>query len=159
MDERELELRFLFDLADRDGGGTIEKEELLELLKTMRINASQSEIDYWLGENDKDDDGLIDFSEFCAAFQRQAASADLMKEQMSKDKMLGAFRLFEGVQSEGKIHPRVLVKALVEYGEEGSSSISASDAAELVQGIEVDADGLIDYTSLVNKVFANSEGA
>ena len=39
----------------------IEKSELMELLLRMNVTASQAEIEYWLGDNDENNDGLIDF--------------------------------------------------------------------------------------------------
>ena len=40
----------IFNLVDKDGGGTISKEELGELMETLGINASQEEIDQMIAE-------------------------------------------------------------------------------------------------------------
>ena len=43
--EELAEFREIFNLVDRDGGGSISKEELGELMDTLGINASQEEVD------------------------------------------------------------------------------------------------------------------
>lgn len=43
----------IFNLVDRDKGGSISKSELAQLMDTLAINASQQEIDLMIGEIDK----------------------------------------------------------------------------------------------------------
>ena len=59
--EEEKEFREIFNLVDRDKGGSISKAELAQLMDTLQINASQQEIDLMIGEIDKDGDGEIQF--------------------------------------------------------------------------------------------------
>lgn len=59
--EEELELREIFNLVDRDKGGTVSGGELAALMKTLQINASTSEIELMINEIDKDGNGEIDF--------------------------------------------------------------------------------------------------
>ena len=46
----------------QDGGGTITKEELGELMDTLGIDATPEEIDLMINEIDQDNNGEIDFS-------------------------------------------------------------------------------------------------
>lgn len=55
--EEEKEFREIFNLVDRDKGGSISKAELQSLMDTLAINASQQEIDLMIGEIDKNNDG------------------------------------------------------------------------------------------------------
>jgi Ca2+-binding EF-hand superfamily protein len=48
-------------LSDRDGGGSISKEELGQLMETLGIHASPDEIDMMVNEIDKNNDGEIQF--------------------------------------------------------------------------------------------------
>jgi len=49
-DEEVSEFREIFNLVDRDGGGTITKEELGELMDTLGIDASPEEVDLMIRE-------------------------------------------------------------------------------------------------------------
>lgn len=54
-------LLFRVSLSDRDGGGSISKEELGQLMETLGIHASPDEIDMMVNEIDKNNDGEIQF--------------------------------------------------------------------------------------------------
>jgi hypothetical protein len=49
----------VFNLVDTDGGGSIEKEELAELMDTLGIDYGDEEIDLMMTEIDEDKDGEI----------------------------------------------------------------------------------------------------
>jgi calmodulin len=59
--EELAEFREIFNLVDRDGGGSITKEELGELMDTLGIDATPEEIDLMINEIDQDSNGEIDF--------------------------------------------------------------------------------------------------
>jgi hypothetical protein len=61
----------IFNLVDRDKGGSISKSELAQLMETLAINASQQEIDLMITEIDKNNDGEIQFEEFVAVMSRK----------------------------------------------------------------------------------------
>ena len=48
--EEVSEFREIFNLVDRDGGGSITKEELGELMDTLGIDASPEEVDLMIRE-------------------------------------------------------------------------------------------------------------
>ena len=58
------EFREIFDLVDKDKGGSISSEELADLMSTLGINASRDEIRTMVSEIDADGNGGIDFDEF-----------------------------------------------------------------------------------------------
>lgn len=66
--EELAEFREIFNLVDRDGGGTITKEELGELMDTLGIDATPEEIDLMINEIDQDSNGEIDFEGESRAF-------------------------------------------------------------------------------------------
>jgi len=55
------EMREIFTLVDKDGGGTISTDELGELLEIIGIEASKEELDKMVKQMDADDSGEIDF--------------------------------------------------------------------------------------------------
>ena len=50
--EELAEFREIFNLVDKDGGGTISKEELGDLMETLGIDATPEEIDLMIAEVD-----------------------------------------------------------------------------------------------------------
>lgn len=61
----------IFNLVDRDKGGSISKGELAQLMDTLQINASPQEIDLMIGEIDQNGDGEVSFEVTAQTTQRQ----------------------------------------------------------------------------------------
>ena len=59
-----LEYRKTFDLFDKDGGGTISKAELAQVIVALGGNPTDTELNDMMGEVDDDGDGTVDFNEF-----------------------------------------------------------------------------------------------
>ncbi|POS81320.1 calmodulin [Diaporthe helianthi] len=60
----EQELREAFKVFDRDGTGTISKDELRSVMKSIGESLTEAEIDEMLHFADSDGSGTIDFNEF-----------------------------------------------------------------------------------------------
>ena len=56
--------RQVFDMVDKDGGGSIDAEELFNSMKDLDCNLTIDEITEILEELDRDGNGEIDFEEF-----------------------------------------------------------------------------------------------
>ena len=142
LSEDELaEFREIFNLVDRDGGGTITKEELGELMDTLGIDATPEEIDLMINEIDQDSNGEIDFEEFVAVMSRKVNAT------YSSDQVKNAFKVFEGAAPGGYIKVDALIRALTTYG---SEKLTEEQAQELVSQLEPDQNGLINYLEYVN---------
>ncbi|KAG2805467.1 hypothetical protein PC112_g18262 [Phytophthora cactorum] len=87
--EELIEFREIFNLVDRDRGGSITKVELGELMDTLGIDTSPEEIDLMINEIDQDKNGEIDFEEFVAVMSRKV-NATYTSEQVKT-----AFKAFE----------------------------------------------------------------
>ncbi|KAF4120171.1 calmodulin [Geosmithia morbida] len=60
----EKELREAFRVFDRDGTGTISRDELRAVMKSLGEDLTEAEIDEMLNLADKDGNGSIDYAEF-----------------------------------------------------------------------------------------------
>ena len=87
--EEIAEFREIFNLVDKDGGGTITKEELADLMDTLRIPSKLDEIELMISEIDKDKSGSIDFEEFVMVMSRK------VNTNYTADQIKRSFKLFE----------------------------------------------------------------
>ncbi|KAJ1458385.1 hypothetical protein M885DRAFT_513546 [Pelagophyceae sp. CCMP2097] len=139
--EELAEFREIFNLVDRDGGGTITKEELGELMDTLGIDATPEELDLMIFEIDQDNNGEIDFEEFVAVMSRKVSAT------YTADQVKSAFKVFEGNAPGGHIKVDVLVRALMN---DGTDKLTEEQAQDLVSQLEPDRNGLINYDEYVN---------
>jgi calmodulin len=68
--EQIAEFREAFALFDKNGDGTIEANELYEVMKSINLSATKEEIDDMIREVDTDGDGNISFDEFVVMMQK-----------------------------------------------------------------------------------------
>ena len=141
------EFREIFDLVDKDKGGSISREELRELMDTLGIRASKEEIDLMINEIDEDNNGEIDFEEFVAVMSRRV-NASYTADQVKK-----AFKAFETPGSSGYCTIESLRKALMSYG---TDKLSLQQANDLLSQLEQDSQGRINYVDYVNMMMGSS---
>eukprot|EP01039_Chlorochromonas_danica_P020033 gene20033-24368_t len=130
--EELAEFREIFNLVDRDGGGSISKLELAELLETLGIDADVEEIDRMIAEIDQDGNGTIDFDEFVAVMAKKVETS------YSQDQVKEAFKTFEVPGHPGLIKAENLIKALGTYSTEKLTEIQLK---ELVNQMDSDGSG------------------
>ncbi|CBN74580.1 conserved unknown protein [Ectocarpus siliculosus] len=135
------EFREIFDLVDRDGGGTVTKEELGELMDTLGIEATPEEVDLMIDEIDQDNNGEIDFEEFVAVMSRKVNAS------YTADQVKSAFKVFEGNSPPGHIKIESVMKALTTYG---SEQLTEEQAHDLVSQLEPDHNGVVNYVEYIN---------
>lgn len=143
--EEEKEFREIFNLVDRDKGGSISKVELAQLMDTLAINASQQEIDLMILEIDKNNDGEIQFDEFVAVMSRKVQAT------YTSEEVKNAFKVFEGTAPAGMIKIADLERALTVYG---ADRLTPEQVADLIAQIETNANGLFNYSDYVNLMMA-----
>lgn len=144
-DEELAEFREIFNLVDKDGGGTISKDELLELMETLGINASPEEVELMINEVDEDQSGEIDFDEFVAVMSRKVNSS------YTAEQVKSAFKIFEGTAPTGYIKVGDLMTALTTYC---SEKVTEAQAAELISQLEPDTNGLVNYQEYVSMMMS-----
>lgn len=192
LTETELsEFRDIFNLIDRDGGGTISKEELRDLLETLNIKARpvsiclcvcvflslikekiarglhhlpackspcrvsnanhgcycipQEEVDLMIQEIDVNGNDDIDFDEFVAVMSRKVNTS------YSADQVKAAFGVFEAQTHPGHVRRETLTKALMTYG---SDRLTEGQARDLVNQLEADEHGLVNYKDFVEMMMS-----
>ncbi|KAG2375229.1 hypothetical protein C9374_009852 [Naegleria lovaniensis] len=147
LTEEELkEFKEIFDLVDTDGGGSIQKEELRQLMETLGLNPTDEQLDEMMLEVDADGSGDIDFSEFVTVMSRTVDAT------YTKEELVRAFKLFENEEhGSGFVKADTLEKALVTYGE----NISLDKAAELLSIVDPDNTGKINYMEYINMMMNN----
>jgi calmodulin len=126
----EAEFREIFNLVDKDGSGSITRQELEDLMKTLKLSVGAHEIELMIAEIDKDNDGEIQFEEFVAVMSRKVKSSYTMNE------VLNAFSVF--ASSPGYIKVSDLAKALTEYG---GTQITPKQVNDLIGHLQVEGTG------------------
>jgi calmodulin len=135
------EFREIFDLVDKDKGGSISSAELAELMTTLGINASQEEISAMVAEIDTDGNGDIDFDEFVAVMSRKVNA-----NYTSKD-VKRAFKTISLGQPNNFVSMQALKTALMAHG---SVKLDSEQVDELLAQLEADSSGLFNYTEYVD---------
>ena len=87
------EFREAFDAFDKDGGGSIDKEELMDLFRSLGQEPTQEELDNMVAAADTDGNGTIDFFEFATLMAHMMAKEDSYEAKFQKLK--GAFAVFD----------------------------------------------------------------
>jgi calmodulin len=147
LSEEEIaEFREIFNLVDRDGGGSITAVELGELMDTLGIDASPEDIEHMIKEIDQDGNGDIDFEEFVAVMSRKVNAT------YTSDQVKRAFKVFEHNTPPGYVRAETLIKSLTTYCTE---KMNIEQAHDLVGQLEIDNNGLINYAEYVNMMMSS----
>ena len=134
------EFREIFDLVDKDKGGSISTEELSELMATLGISASRDEIHAMVNEIDKDGNGEIDFDEFVMVMSRKV-NADYTSKQVKR-----AFRTFALGAPAGHISLDAVRDALLKHCTE---KLDKEQVEELIAQLETNSEGFLNYEEYV----------
>lgn len=127
-----VELRNQFEALDKDGDGTLSREELKQGLSSMSLGSEDAEM--LMSHIDSDGSGELDWTEFIAA-------ALDSKQYQKKEVLWSAFRVFD-VDGDGKISKSEL-RAVLEVG--NGVGIEEEQLKELIAEADQDGDGSIDF--------------
>lgn len=136
LSEEEIkEFKEVFDLVDKDKGGSISAFEVKELMGLLGRHPSMAEVEAMVAEIDIDGSGEVDFEEFLQVMAGQSSTS------VSKRELTKAFRLFSDAGlPPGFIKAETLIKALVQYYKMGEE-----EAHRLVGQLGSDERGWINY--------------
>ncbi|XP_019874969.2 neo-calmodulin-like isoform X2 [Aethina tumida] len=142
------EFREAFRLFDKDGDGSITKEELGRVMRSLGQFARTEELQQMLQEVDVDGDGNVSFEEFVDIAWSAGAGADpdhvLSREEEEKE-LRDAFRVFDK-HNRGYITASDLRAVLQCLGED----LSEEEIEDMIKEVDVDGDGRIDFYEFVN---------
>lgn len=110
--EKVKDLRKAFALFDRDGTGTIDREELEQCLNSVGIHPTPAEMDALYSSMDTDGDGKIDFAEFMDAMVGEFEEQELEEELKDVRDM---FALVD-TDGSGRLSPEELKNAIRAMG-------------------------------------------
>ena len=136
------EFHAIFKLVDRDGGGTIDIEEMEMLLNTIGLFPTQSELERMFSDVDVDGSGEIDFEEFLAVMSRKV-EASFTPSELKK-----SFRVFETPDMPpGYVRTDKLREALRLYS--GEKDITEDRISQLLRTVDPENSGRVNYLECV----------
>eukprot|EP00798_Chlamydomonas_sp_ICE-L_P015905 gene15905-22038_t len=136
------EFREVFDLMDRDKGGTLSTDEVKQLMDLLGMKVRQEELEQLISEIDVDGSGEVDFDEFLQVMARP------QELPYTREDVTRAFRMFADPKDpNGMITPEVLEKALIKFG---GNKLPESEIIRLMHNLSFTDDGYIDYKSKVD---------
>ena len=129
LDEEQVaECREAFNLFDTDGSGSIDVRELKAAMRALGFQVKKSEIRQIIADIDKDENGTVEFDEFCDLMAGRISNRDTREEIMK------IFRLFADEGSDF-ITFRNLKRVVVDLGE----NLNDDDMMEMIE--EADRNG------------------
>lgn len=134
------ECKETFKIFDRNNDGNISTTELGKIIRILRQNPTESEMQDMINEIDADGNGVIDFDEFLTLMGRIMKSSD----QCDDEEFQEAFRVFD-LNSDGFITANELHSVMTSLGEK----ITNDEIAEMIAEVDKDDDGRIDYEEFV----------
>ncbi|KAJ3017796.1 Calmodulin-3 [Thoreauomyces humboldtii] len=147
------ELVEIFSLVDVDHGGTISKDELATLMKTLGLRVSKVELDTMVNEIDVAGTGEIDFESFVLAMSRKVQTT------VTGDDIRKAFKTFDmsDPMHGGLLTMDGLVKILTDYGER-DKRMSKEEAEDLISQVAPQAQtGTFDYSQFIAMYFGKEQ--
>jgi len=145
--EELAEYREMFNLVDRDGGGSISTREFQQLMETLGIKTSVEELESIVSEIDTDHSGEIDFPEFVSVMSKRAAPS------YSSQEIIHAFQVFETADlPPGFVKLETLKEALITYG--GDDALSEEQARILLRPLDQDRSGSVRYKDFVKTIMS-----
>ncbi|KAJ8682428.1 hypothetical protein QAD02_018220, partial [Eretmocerus hayati] len=139
--------REAFRLFDKDGDGSITKEELGRVMRSFGQHARAEELRTMLEEIDIDGDGNVSFEEFVEIVSNigEGANSSSPADQSQEEQELrDAFRVFDK-RNRGYITASDLRAVLQCLGED----LSEDEIEDMIKEVDVDGDGRIDFYEFV----------
>jgi len=139
--EQLREFKEAFNMFDKNGDGSISRDEIREALKTTGRTPCDTEIDDMLHEVDLNKDGKIDFHEF----------AIMMEKRVAEEQRTIMSNLFKAIDEDnsGTLTADELKNALQEMGHLATEK----DVNKMMELADLNHDGLIDIEEFI-KVMA-----
>ena len=140
-DEDIAEYREIFSLVDLDHGGTIDCEELGELMDLLGMNVTDEEVEQMVNEIDSTGEGEVNFADFV-----RVVSKKVDHDRFKRHELLAAFQKFENGAPPGHMKVDDLAHLLMKHAQ-----VDEAKATEMVDQMEPNKrTGLVNYSKYVN---------
>jgi len=134
-----------FALFDKKNLGWISTKELGQVMRSLRMNPTEQDLQDMIHEVDQDNNGQLSFDEFLLMMAKKSKDTDMM------ERAIDAFRVFDK-QNKGFLGVNDIRNILLNLGEK----ISANEVEELLADLEeVNAENELDYKSFIKNLFSN----
>ncbi|KAM5338852.1 calmodulin-alpha-like [Glossophaga mutica] len=133
-EEQVAEFKAAFTRFDKNGDGTINVQELGDVLKALGQNPTEDELKNIIAQVDTDGDGAISFPEFLAAMVKR------MKSWGGEQDLKEVFQAFD-LDGDGHITIDELKQAMVRMGQK----LTQEELEAMIQEADVDQDGRVNY--------------
>ena len=136
--EQEDQIKQAWQLFDSDGSGTIEHQELKQVMMKLGLQPTQDELDDIIRDIDKDMDGQIDYNEFLRLMSTK------LKDAQTQDELFEAFLVFDsaGRRSFG-------ARELTEVSQMLKCNFTKEDISEMIAVADLNGDQQINFEEFV----------
>ena len=130
-----------FKLFDKDGGGSIDVEELKEAMEALGQTPTVEQIQIMVDEVDEDGSGEIEFDEFLGLMSKQMLNSDVVYT------MEKAFDIWD-TDHDGRITAEQIRSILVRIPEQPTED----EIQELLDLADSDRDGMVNFNDVMAMV-------
>ncbi len=123
-----------FKLFDKDGDGNITIIELKEVMKSLNIMPTDTELQDMVNEVDRDKNGTIEFEEFLIMMIKKQGT------KTQEDELKEAFKVFD-LDNDGTISKSELKQVMSRLGEK----LTDAEIEDMIKSADKDGNGLIDF--------------
>ena len=140
--EKKDSYKEIFTIFDADGGGSIQNEEIMDVMKTLGQNPTMEDIMQMISEIDENGDGSVDFDEFLLLMVKQEKAAEDEEEEL-----VTVFKMFANEDNEGDW--QVSADSLVSRFEQLGEVIDYNEATEMININDADGDGYFNFAEFL----------
>ncbi|CAN8269744.1 unnamed protein product [Cochlearia groenlandica] len=141
-DEQLSELREIFRSFDQNKDGSLTELELASLLRSLGLKPSQDQLDTLLHKADRNNNGLIEFSEFVALVE-----PDLVRCPYNDEQLKAIFKMFDR-DGNGYITAAELAHSMAKLGHK----LTAEELTGMIKEADRDGDGCINFEEFVQAI-------
>lgn len=151
-DEQIAELREIFRNFDRNNDGKLTQLELGSLLRSLGLKPSEDQLEALIQSADKNNNGMIEFSEFIALVAPDLIPA---KCPYTEEQLRQLFKMFDR-DGNGYITPAELAHSMAKLGH----ALTAEELTGMIREADTDGDGCISFQefsqAITSAAFDNS---